>query len=359
MRTLFFHLGSHWSASSRAFAVAARGLVARGESVVVVPRAGTSRLQGFSEYGLDPVAFPVTKSISGDSWRLRAILREHNIEAGFVHTEREQLVLSSAMRLAQRGVVVRRIPAGGAPTAGTFATWSSRLATTRFLFTSESDRSRSGQDRNSFVAPLGVTTTENDDFRSASRLRLAVGDDVELIVCAADSAPSSRVTTLMRAIALLAERHSALRLVLVGYTTDTDDLRMHSAALGITPLVRFIGPQIDAPAVLGAADIGWIASGGDDAAFASLDFMAAGVPVIAERTPVVTQLVPDGIAGVLLPEADPADTASVLARMLRDEGARRAMGSAGRARVRRDFTESAMIDGFASAAAASLQPAFR
>jgi hypothetical protein len=32
---------------------------------------------------------------------------------------------------------------------------------------------------------------------------------------------------------------------------------MHAAALGVTPLVRFLGAREDLPAVLAAADIGW------------------------------------------------------------------------------------------------------
>ncbi|MBA3671102.1 MAG: glycosyltransferase, partial [Gemmatimonadaceae bacterium] len=175
----------------------------------------------------------------------------------------------------------------------------------------------------------------------------------QLIVCVADRDARARVTTVLRTLALLAERHPELRLALVGPGGDDDDTHMHAAALGVTPLVRFLGERDDMPMVLAAADVGWVAAAGDDGAFACLDFMAARVPVIAERSSLVSHYVPDGIAGVLLPPADPSDTAAAVASFLADEGQRTAMGNAGCARAARDFGEQAMIDGFAGAAGAA------
>ena len=62
---------------------------------------------------------------------------------------------------------------------------------------------------------------------------------------------------------------------------------------------------------------------------------------------------PDGIAGVLLPPADPSDTAATVASFLAHDDQREAMGSAGRTRAQRDFGEAAMIEGFAAAADAA------
>jgi glycosyltransferase involved in cell wall biosynthesis len=168
-----------------------------------------------------------------------------------------------------------------------------------------------------------------------------------------DKHAGARITTALRTLALLAERHPELRLVVVGRDADPDDTRMHAAALGVTSLVRFLGDRDDMPAILAAADVGWVAAEGDDGAFGCLDFMAARVPVIAERSVLLASYVPDGIAGVLLPPADPSDTASAVARFLADADTRTAMGNAGFTRAKRDFGEKAMIDGFIAAAAAA------
>ena len=350
MRTLFYYTSPHWSGSARAFAVAARGLAARGEPVTVVCPPGSLAERGFMQEGVEVVSVPPAATVTADAWRLRAVLKEKFIEVVFLHTEREHLVASSAMRLAERGAVIRRIPAGGNATSGRSGKLADLIATSRILFATASDRDRSGLGDRAMIAPIGVNVTSVQDARAGARSMLGMTDTTQLVVCVIDSRAGSRVTTAMRTLALLAERHPALRLALVGRSADADDTRMHAAALGVTSLVRFLGERTDMAAVLAAADVGWVAAEGDDGAFACLDFMAARVPVIAERSSLVSHFVPDGIAGVLLPAGEPSDTASAVARFLSEHDTRIAMGKAGYIRAQRDFREEAMIDGFAAAA---------
>ena len=353
MRTLFYHTGEGWSGSARAFAVAARGLAARGEPVTVVCRADSPAEQGFSHEGLDVVPLPMSNAVSRDSLRLRTVLKERFIEVVFLHTEKEQLIASAAMRLAERGAVIRRVPPGCGPSGGRASRFAGRMATARLMFSTDQDRARANLVDRAFVAPLGVDVTRADDARAEARDSLGATDETQLMICVADRASRMRITTTLRTVALLAERHPDLRLALAGSGCDDDDTHMHASALGITPLVRFLGERDDLPTLVSAADVGWVAAEGDDGAFASLDFMAARVPVIAERSALLSHYVPDGIAGVLLPPADPSDTAAAVAAFLADHDRRRAMGNAGRTRALRDFSESAMIDGFASAAHAA------
>jgi glycosyltransferase involved in cell wall biosynthesis len=353
MRSLFYYSGRGWTGEARAFAIAARGLAARGEPVTVVCRPDGDAELGFAHEELDVVTIPVTDSVTRDAWRLRAVLKERFIEVVFLHTEREQLVASSAMRLAARGAIVRRIPTGGAVGAGSGARLATRLASVRLLFTPEEERARAGAESAGYVAPLGVDLERLDAERATSRSTLGVEPGTKLMVCVADKRARSRITTALRTVGLLAERHPGLRLALVGSGSDDDDIHMHAAALGVTQLVRFLGQRDDMAAVLAAAEVGWVAAEGDDGAFGCLDFMAAGVPVIAERSPYLAHYVPDGIAGVLLPRADPADTAAAVAKFLAEDNQREAMGRAGRNRVAREFTVDDMVDGFAAAAGAA------
>jgi glycosyltransferase involved in cell wall biosynthesis len=353
MRTLFYHMASRWSGSARAFAVAARGLAARGEPVTVVCRAESAAQEGFVNEGIDVVGVPSGGSVGGDAWRLRAILKEKFVEVVFLHTEREQLVAASALRLAERGAVIRRVPAGDRATTTRSAKLAGKMAASRLLFATEADRARGGAGERAFIAPLGVDVARVEGSRAEARAVLRFDDRVQLVMCVADAASRMRVTTALRTLALLAERHPELRLGLVGPGGNDEDTHMHAAALGVTSLVRFLGDRTDTPRLLAAADVGWVAAEGDDGAFACLDFMAARVPIIAERSPLLSHYVPDGIAGVLLPPADANDTAAAVASFLADEGQRSAMGRAGRTRAARDFTESAMIEGFAAAAAAA------
>lgn len=353
MRALFFYTAPRWSGSARAFAVAARGLAARGEPVLVACCADTPAEQSFAREGIDVVALPPDGTVAGDAWRLRNVLRERFVEVVFLHTEREQLVASSAMRMAERGAVIRRIPAGHIATHGRTSHFSRRFATATLLFSTDADRARTPGASSAFVAPLGVDVGKVDGIRATARTSLGIDMDTQLVVCVTSGAARVRAGTALRTLALLAERHPNLRLALVGPGADHEDVHMHAAALGVSPLVYFLGERDDLPIVLAAADVGWVAADGDDAGFACLDFMAARVPIVSERSPLVAHYVPDGIAGVLLPPADPSDTAAAVASFLAHDEQRDGMGRAGRTRAQRDFSETAMIDGFAASAEAA------
>jgi glycosyltransferase involved in cell wall biosynthesis len=81
--------------------------------------------------------------------------------------------------------------------------------------------------------------------------------------------------------------------------------------------------------------------------------MARRVPVLVQRDTVPARYVADGITGVHLSAGDVAGTAATMASLLAHPDERRAMGNAGRARVARAFTETAMLDGFVRAADAA------
>ena len=351
MRSLFYHTAPHWSGSARALAAAARGIAGAGDPVVAMCVAGSSVERGFQRAGLDIIAAEPGVS-TAEAWRLRKVLKEKFTEVVFVNTEREHAVAASAMRLAERGVVIRRIGAGESLGAGRSAKLAQKSAASRLMFTTDGDRARAGLADSARVAPLGVDPSQAADAREKARATLGVADSTKLIICVIDDHSGARVTTVLRTLALLAERHASLRVAMVGRSADEDDIRMHAAALGVSTLVRLLGARDDMPGILAAADVGWVATEGDEGAYACLDFMSARVPVVAERSPLLAHYVPDGIAGVHLPPSDPADTASAVARFLANENQRAAMGSAGRARVMREFTETAMVEGFRAAAAA-------
>jgi glycosyltransferase involved in cell wall biosynthesis len=254
------------------------------------------------------------------------------------------------MRMAERGAIIRRIPAGLIAMHGRATQLAGRFASSRLLFATEADRARTPNASGEFVAPLGVDVSKVDGIRATARTSLGIDMDTQLIVCVTAGAARVRAGTALRTLALLAERHPDLRLALVGQGADQEDVHMHAAALGVSPLVHFLGDRDDLPIVLAAADVGWVAADGDDAGFACLDFMAARVPIVSERSSLVSHYVPDGIAGVLLPPADPSDTAAAVASFLAHGDQRDAMGRAGRTRAQRDFAEEPMIDGFAAAA---------
>lgn len=358
MRVLF-HLGaSEWAGGTRAFADAARLLAARGYTVIVTCPPGSLVEQRLgSPDGVEIVPLVAVGSWVDESSRLRQVVRDEHTEVVFVHTAREHLAAAAALRLADRGAVVRRVPVGAPlPLGGPTERAAAILAASGFLFASHNDLQVISPPRRPFppvVAPLGVGVAAYQAVRPSPRAALGVGPDERLVVCVTDAASRAGVATVLRAVSLLSDRHPELRLAIIGPGADHEDLRMHAAALGIMGIVGFLGERDDRLAVLRAADIGWVVAEHDSAAYGFLDFMALEVPVVAERTATSAHYVADGITGMLLPPGDAPGAAAAVATLLARAEVREAMGRAAQVRAARDFDETAMAQGFITAAAAA------
>ena len=70
-----------------------------------------------------------------------------------------------------------------------------------------------------------------------------------------------------------------------------------------------------------------------------LEGMAAGIPLVTTNQGAIADTVTDGESGFVLDEADPERLAECMVRLLEDDGLRRAMGRAARARYLSDFTQ--------------------
>jgi glycosyltransferase involved in cell wall biosynthesis len=366
VRLLFVHTGNDWAGTARAFAAAARGLAARGHETAFACVAGSVVEARANRDQLNVITLPAGNSGARDAWRLRGALQERRPDAIFVHTEREQLVVSSAVRLTFPSLVIRRVPAGAAFQAGRASRIASRMAAVTALFNSEQERLQAvnaGLSGPTAVASLGVDVATYDDVRPAPREHISAPPQSRLVVCVFEPTARARMSIVLRTMAQLAPRHPELRLAVVGPSSNDENLRMHAAALGITNVVSFLGEREDELAVLASADVGWVAANCDAAAFAYMDLMALRIPLIAEREPLAQHYVADGITGVLIPQSDAPETAALVATFLAKGDQRAAMGNAARARVAREFPEAAMVEGFERAAAAAAvarpEPALR
>lgn len=369
MRILFLHCAREWSGTARAYAVAARGLAARGYNVTFLAEPHSNVEQSASRMatvasrlgGDDPVAakrdvapFEVAAfSCEGFwlacAWRLRHLFRRWDVDVVFVHTEHEHLVASMACWLGRGGKVVRRTPAGSELAMGSSGKIAGWLCDTTYLFASEGDVRKAGLPKGSRapVAQLGVDASRYPDRAIATQPPKP--EDIRYIICVYDPTSRGRAATAIRTVSMLAPRHPYLRLIIFGAGSDSEDLRMQAAALDVMHLVSFLGERDDHLTLMRDAELGWVVAEGDTAAYGILDLMALGVPVIAAEGSVAETYVANQISGTLVPPEDAATTAATVVTLLASEEQRQAMGAASRARVAREFPEGAMIDGFEAA----------
>jgi glycosyltransferase involved in cell wall biosynthesis len=132
-------------------------------------------------------------------------------------------------------------------------------------------------------------------------------------------------------------------------------LMQQACALGIEDNVKFLGMRTDIPALLGAADIGILASHEEGFANAILEGMAACLPMVVTDVGGNAEAVVDGVTGFVVPARDESALGSAILKLAFDRHLRRTMGDAGRERVEKYFGIDRCVANYARLYAGLLQ----
>jgi glycosyltransferase involved in cell wall biosynthesis len=119
---------------------------------------------------------------------------------------------------------------------------------------------------------------------------------------------------------------------------------MHALANScvVPPLeVEFLGARTDIPALLQRASIAVLPSRREGMPLALLEEMASSLPVVVSDIPELTDLVSDGLNGLVVPVDDVEALSLALQRLLQDADLRRRLGGRARADVERRSTADA------------------
>jgi len=145
---------------------------------------------------------------------------------------------------------------------------------------------------------------------------------------------------LIRAIAQLRDTTADLQLVAAGGGDDRPRLQKLASELCIIDRVHFLEnlSRQELAACYARADIFALPSTGEGFGLVFLEAMAFGCPVVGAASGGITDLVADGVNGLLVPPHDPDRLAETLNRLLRDDALRAELGRHGREIVRRKFS---------------------
>jgi len=118
---------------------------------------------------------------------------------------------------------------------------------------------------------------------------------------------------------------------------ETGRLLDRAAALGIAEHVRFVGsvPHEELALHYAAADVVAVPSRTESFGLAALEALASGTPVVATAAGGLSELIEDGVEGLLVDRRDPELFASRLAEVLRDSHLARRLSAAGRLHAER------------------------
>jgi phosphatidyl-myo-inositol dimannoside synthase len=177
--------------------------------------------------------------------------------------------------------------------------------------------------------------------RSAARARFGLDDSEPVVVALSRLVPRKGMHLLVRAAAVLAERHPGLRVLIAGEGREHRRLEQLIATSGAP--VRLVGrvADEDLAGFYGMADVFTMLShnrlGGleqEGFGIVFLEAAACGVPVVAGNSGGVAEAVEDDVTGVVLDDARDLDTVvAALDGLLSDPARRLAMGAAGRRRA--------------------------
>ena len=174
--------------------------------------------------------------------------------------------------------------------------------------------------------------------RARARVELGVGPTAKTLGTVARFDPVKGLDVLLQAVARLPDA----TLVLIGDGPAAPVLRRLTRRLGVERRLVFAGARPEAARWFAALDVYVSASRGEGLPLGVLEAMAAGLPVVATRVPGHVDTVTPGETGELVPVDDAAALAAAAGALLVDPERARAAGTAGRTRVRREFSADRM-----------------
>jgi glycosyltransferase involved in cell wall biosynthesis len=167
--------------------------------------------------------------------------------------------------------------------------------------------------------------------------------DSASVVMVANLRPVKSVSTLIQAAGQVVKAVTEAKFILVGDGPERGALESMVAQSGLRETFHFVGRQPDVSPFIRSASVGVLTSVSEGFSNAILEYMCAGLPVVATRVGGNPEIVEDGESGFLVPVCDPASLAEKLICLLQNHDLAARMGLRARERVEREFSLDAMI----------------
>ena len=171
-----------------------------------------------------------------------------------------------------------------------------------------------------------------------------VDPDALLVGVAAQLIERKGHRVLLQALRDLPE-HTQLAVLFFGQGPLRSALEQEVRSLGLQQCVRFAGFRQDLARWMGCLDLLVHPAYREGLGVSLLQAAAAGVPIIASRAGGMPEAVGDGENGLLVPPGNAEALALALRRLIADPDLRRQFAAGGIARIAREFSIAAMVEG--------------
>ena len=183
--------------------------------------------------------------------------------------------------------------------------------------------------------PTGIDFSRYEKAdRESIRAKYGWKDDI-ILMSVGRLALEKNWETLIKAAASVIRKQSNVKLVILGEGAEHKELEKQALELGIAENVEFpgrIGPE-NVPNYLAAADVFCFASITETQGLATLEAMAAGLPVAAVAASGTSDAVEDGKQGFLTPN-DSTALAQAIEKLVIDPDLRKSMGTEARSKAK-------------------------
>lgn len=197
--------------------------------------------------------------------------------------------------------------------------------------------------REKIGAPRGFVRIVRNGIGEAEFVPVATRADATDLVCIGELRAVKGFDVLLEALAMLARSGRCLSATIVGEGPEGAPLKALAQRLGIADRVRFVGHR-PAREAFAMGRILVVPSRAESLPYIVLEAAAAGIPIIATRAGGIPEIYGTDACN-LIPANDVAALAHTIATALDDPAQLHHLAQALTARVRSEFTVSAMVEG--------------
>lgn len=209
-----------------------------------------------------------------------------------------------------------------------------------FVMVSHEDRRRAQEiegidlDRTRYM-PNGIAPVQVTGHDIRTELDIPAGAPV--IGTVASLRQQKALDVLIRAALALRQSFPGLHVLIVGRGPEHERLAGLISELGLGDTVRLLGRRSDIGDILAALDVAVCTSAFEGLPLSIMEYMSAGLAVVATRVGGVPELIEDGVHGILVERGDVAAVEAAVADLLRNPDRRSELGSRARIRQQAEF----------------------
>jgi glycosyltransferase involved in cell wall biosynthesis len=192
----------------------------------------------------------------------------------------------------------------------------------------------------------GIRALEAGDpqILQAKRASLGVDQSAPLIGIVGRLMPVKSYSDFLKAAALIYDKRPDTQFLVAGDGPLSDSLKEEAMELGLASVIHFLGFRTDVRDWMATLDLLVFSSLSEGVPYSLLEAMSLGVPVVATAVGGLSEIIEDGVTGLLVQPKDPEALAHACLELLNDPGRRQQMATASRQRCAVHFSDLRMAE---------------